>query len=178
MGVSSGCLCRCLRRECSRQRPAAGTPLCPASVLQQLLAPAPVGPPPCAADGGKPVGWLNELEYIDGRIWANIWQTDCIAHIDPASGAVTGWLRLDGLRERTLQVAAADLAAAGGGAAAGQREPPEVLNGVTYDAEQQRLFVTGKLWPRVYQIEAVEVPAQQAEQALARARRECVIHSR
>ena len=125
------------------------------------------------------MGWLNELEYIDGRIWANIWQTDCIAQIDPASGAVTGWLRLGGLRERTLQAAAADLAAGGGGGAAGgQREPPEVLNGVTYDAEQRRLFVTGKLWPRVYQIEAVEVPAQEAKQALARARRECIIHSR
>lgn len=83
---------------------------------------------------------LNELEYIRGEIYANIWQTDRIARIDPASGKVLGWLDLSGLlptEDRQQQV--------------------DVLNGIAYDAANDRLFVTGKWWPKLFEIEPVEV---------------------
>jgi glutaminyl-peptide cyclotransferase len=83
---------------------------------------------------GQPVVSLNELEFVKGEILANVWQTDLVARIDPRSGAVTGWIDLKGLlttRERALT---------------------DVLNGIAYDASGDRLFVTGKLWPRVFEI--------------------------
>ena len=89
-------------------------------------------------DRKSPVVDLNELEYIRGEIYANIWNTDRIARISPQSGAVTGWIDLAGIwptRER--------------------RDPDAVLNGIAYDAAGDRLFVTGKLWPRIYHIELV-----------------------
>jgi glutamine cyclotransferase len=91
-------------------------------------------------DGDAPVERLNELEYVRGEIFANVWLTDYIARIDPATGRVTGWIDLTGLldpRER------------GDGSA--------VLNGIAYDAEQDRLFVTGKLWPKLFEIRLVAV---------------------
>lgn len=87
--------------------------------------------------GGVPVRDLNELEYVKGEVLANVWMTDRIARIDPKSGRVTGWIDLTGLlspRER----AAAD-----------------VLNGIAYDGQGDRLFVTGKLWPRLFEIKLV-----------------------
>lgn len=92
--------------------------------------------------------WLNELEWVEGLIWGNIWQTDCIAQVDPASGQVVGWLRAGGLRERAVAAAAADAAAEaanGGAAAAAGRTAPEVFNGIAYDAATGRLWVTGGL---------------------------------
>ena len=86
-------------------------------------------------DHGRPVTQLNELEYVQGAIYANVWQTDRIARIDPQSGAVLGWIDLTGLlrpEDRTPTV--------------------EVLNGIAYDQAHDRLFVTGKFWPRLYQI--------------------------
>lgn len=97
------------------------------------------------ADGGMPVKWLNELEWIDGLIWGNIWQTDCIAQVDPDSGAVVGWLRTTGLRDRVLAAAQADAEtarASNPGAAQGQ-PTPNVLNGIAYDRGTGRLWVTG-----------------------------------
>lgn len=88
-------------------------------------------------DHGTPVERLNELEFIDGEIWANVWQTDRIARIDPRTGEVTGWIDLTGL------LSAADR----------QGRQVDVLNGIAYDAAAQRIFVTGKLWPKLYQIE-------------------------
>jgi glutamine cyclotransferase len=85
-------------------------------------------------DAGRPVDDLNELEFVEGRVYANVWLTDRIAAIDPASGRVTGWIDLTGLRPR--------------GGAAGD----DVLNGIAYDAAGKRLFVTGKLWPRLFEI--------------------------
>lgn len=84
---------------------------------------------------GKPVDKLNELEFIKGEIFANVWMTDFIARIDPADGRVTGVVDLSGL----LPVVA---------------RPPEadVLNGIAYDAEKDRYFVTGKKWDRVFEI--------------------------
>ena len=87
-------------------------------------------------DGDEAVTKINELEYIDGEIYANIWQTDTIARIDPLSGSVLGWLDLGGLREHIDDEAAID-----------------VLNGIAYDDETGHLFVTGKLWPLLFEIE-------------------------
>ncbi len=88
---------------------------------------------------GSPVAHLNELEWVAGEVFANIWQTDTIARIDPASGQVVGWIDLTGLLS--------DADRRGSNA--------EVLNGIAYDPEGERLFVTGKLWPKLYQIELV-----------------------
>ncbi len=87
---------------------------------------------------GSPVRLLNELEYINGQIYANIWGTDYIAIISPHSGEVTGWINLKGLMEET-----------------GRERPDDVLNGIAYDQVGDRLFVTGKRWPRLFEIELV-----------------------
>jgi len=81
---------------------------------------------------------LNELEYVRDEVFANIWQTDRIARIDPATGRITGLIDLTGLL-----------------AAAGFQGEADVLNGIAYDAAQDRLFVTGKLWPYLFEIELV-----------------------
>ncbi len=91
-------------------------------------------------DQGRPIVRLNELEYIDGLVYANIWQTDRIAQIDPATGAVVGWIDLAGL-----------LGAADRGASS-----PDVLNGIAWDGAGKRLFVTGKRWPKLYEVRLVE----------------------
>ena len=82
-----------------------------------------------------PVTLLNELEYIRGEVYANVWKTDRIARIDPRTGQVTGWINLAGLLSEE------DLS-----------QPVDVLNGIAYDAENDRLFVTGKLWPKIFEI--------------------------
>ncbi|WP_027881422.1 glutaminyl-peptide cyclotransferase [Meiothermus rufus] len=92
---------------------------------------------------GQPVERLNELEYIQGRIWANVWMTRRIAIIHPASGQVEAWLDLTGL---VLL------------AQARNPNPDAVLNGIAYDAQNNRLFVTGKLWPFLFEIEVVRNP--------------------
>jgi glutamine cyclotransferase len=91
-------------------------------------------------DDGGPVGKLNELEYIDGEIFTNVWQTDRIARIEPETGMVSGWIDLSGLLDRDLYGSS-----------------PDVLNGIAYDPVKERLFVTGKLWPAVFEIELVPV---------------------
>lgn len=78
---------------------------------------------------------LNELEYIHGEIYANIWQTDYIVRIDPATGNVTGWINLGGLLPLT-----------------DRRPGTDVLNGIAYDPATDRLFVTGKKWPALFEI--------------------------
>lgn len=85
---------------------------------------------------GAPVEKLNELEWIKGEIWANIFETDRIVRIDPATGKVVGTIYLGGLLKP------ADAAGA----------KPDVLNGIAYDASGDRIFVTGKLWPKLYEI--------------------------
>jgi glutamine cyclotransferase len=89
-------------------------------------------------DRGKPVQNLNELEYIRGEIYANIWQTDEIVRISPQSGKVLGRIDLNGIINKSELH--------GNGA---------VLNGIAYDAAEDRLFVTGKLWPRLFEIKVV-----------------------
>ena len=90
------------------------------------------------ADAGKPVLNLNELEYVRGEIYANVWQTDSIVRIAPDSGRVLGWIDLRGLLT------------------ASERTSTDVLNGIAYDAVRDRLFVTGKLWPKVFEIKTLE----------------------
>lgn len=92
---------------------------------------------------GRPVARLNELEYVRGEVYANIWMTDLIARINPRTGAVTGWIDLSGL------LPTAERAASGADA---------VLNGIAYDAASDRLFVTGKLWPSLFEIKLVPKP--------------------
>jgi glutaminyl-peptide cyclotransferase len=89
-------------------------------------------------DGGVEVHDLNELEYIHGQIYANVWQTDLIAIISPQSGHVTGWIDLGGLRPASTQ-----------------GNSNAVLNGIAFDAAHNRLFVTGKLWPKIFEIQLV-----------------------
>jgi glutamine cyclotransferase len=84
-------------------------------------------------DRGQPVIWLNELEYVEGEIYANVWQSDAMARISPETGEVLGWIELSGLL--------ADESQAG------------VLNGIAYDSATGRLFVTGKNWPKLFEIE-------------------------
>jgi glutaminyl-peptide cyclotransferase len=86
-------------------------------------------------DAGKPVGNLNELEWIEGEIWANVWTTDRIARISPNTGEVNAWVDLSTLYPRA------------------QRDPgADVMNGIAYDGATRRIYITGKKWPRLYQI--------------------------
>ncbi|RJQ56533.1 MAG: glutaminyl-peptide cyclotransferase [Nitrospiraceae bacterium] len=90
-------------------------------------------------DINGPVSRINEMEYIRGEIYANIWLTDRIAKINPGTGRVNGWIDLKGLSPFS-----------------GRDENIKVLNGIAYDEKNDRLFVTGKLWPYVYEIKLVQ----------------------
>ena len=94
-------------------------------------------------DRGQPVKDLNELEYVQGEIFANVWHTDRIARISPANGNVVGWIDLKNLLKPGEIAAAPPLSG------------EAVLNGIAYDAARDRLFVTGKLWPRLFEIKLV-----------------------
>lgn len=92
------------------------------------------------SDDGEDIQRLNELEWVQGQVFANIWQTDDIVRIDPASGEVLGWIDLAGLLPEDARTADTD-----------------VLNGIAYDPATDRLFVTGKKWPQLYEIRLVPV---------------------
>ena len=101
-------------------------------------------------DRNKPVVQLNELEFVRGEILANIWHSDRIARISPKSGKVVGWIDLKGLLPESEK-----------------SSPEAVLNGIAYDAANDRLFVTGKLWPSIFEIklipkQATPVPVRQS----------------
>lgn len=89
-------------------------------------------------DRGSRIDQLNELEYIKGEIYANVWHSNRIARIDPATGKVLAWIDLSGLLPDSEK-----------------SSPEAVLNGIAYDAVKNRLFVTGKLWPKVFEIQIV-----------------------
>ncbi len=89
-------------------------------------------------DGAKPVEQLNELEYVKGEIYANVWHSDRIARISPRDGHVIAWIDLTGILPDVERL-----------------DAEAVLNGIAYDARHDRLFVTGKEWPAVFQIKVV-----------------------
>jgi glutamine cyclotransferase len=91
---------------------------------------------------GKPIDRLNELEVVDGQIFANVWGTDVIARIDPVSGNVVGWIDLTNLLPPAQR---------------GTESIDAVLNGIAWDSKRHRLFVTGKLWPKLFEIELVQI---------------------
>lgn len=86
-------------------------------------------------DGDRVIDQVNELEYIHGEIWANVWMTSEIIRIDPKDGHIIAWIDMAGLL------------------APEERRGTDVLNGIAYDAATNRIFVTGKLWPHIFQIE-------------------------
>jgi glutamine cyclotransferase len=90
-------------------------------------------------DGETPVPNLNELEVVGGEIWANVWRTDVVARIDPATGRVAGWIDLRGLLSPEER----------------EGRSVDVLNGIAHDPTTGRVFVTGKLWPTLFEIELV-----------------------
>jgi glutaminyl-peptide cyclotransferase len=90
-------------------------------------------------DNEKKVESLNELEYINGEIWANIWMSDLIARIDPVSGKILGYIDLKGILPE-----------------ADKTPETDVLNGIAYDKEGNRIFVTGKNWPKLFEIRITE----------------------
>jgi glutamine cyclotransferase len=92
---------------------------------------------------GRPLRKLNELEYVGQEIWSNVWHTDRIARISPSTGDVVGWVDLTGLMPRSEL-----------------RHKEQVLNGIAYDPENKRLFVTGKQWPKLFEIQLVPPRSQ------------------
>ena len=86
---------------------------------------------------GRPLTHINELEMVEGELLANVWKSDYIARIDPKTGRLKGWLDLTGIVDFPPI-----------------RDSDAVLNGIAYDADKKRLFVTGKLWPKLYEIRA------------------------
>ena len=92
---------------------------------------------------GRPVARLNELEWVDGELFANVWGDDLVARIDPSNGRVLGWIDLTGLLKPGER---------------GTASPDAVLNGIAYDGKRQRLFVTGKLWPKLFEIQITREP--------------------
>ena len=90
-----------------------------------------------------PVVGLNELEFVGGTLYANVYQTETIAIIDPEDGSVRGWLRLDGILPVVFR-----------------REDTAEMNGIAHDPATGRLFVTGKRWPRLFEIEVVPRPPE------------------
>ena len=88
-------------------------------------------------DQGRPIIKLNELEWINGEIWANIWKENRIARIDPVTGQVKAWLDLSDIVARTK----------------GADNIDKVLNGIAFDPQTGRVFVTGKFWPSLYELD-------------------------
>jgi glutamine cyclotransferase len=86
-------------------------------------------------DGRAAVDELNELEFVDGQIFANVWHTNRIARISPHTGEIVGWIDLAGILSSVYRL-----------------DPEAVLNGIAYDPLRERLFVTGKLWPSIFEI--------------------------
>lgn len=115
------------------------------------------------SDGGAGVPYMNELEYIDGEIWGNVYTTPCIARVDPSSGLVKGWIVLNGLKGHMQRSAGEN-----------KERRADVLNGIAWDGRHRRLFLTGKLWPRMYEIQVVKAQDQGAEY-LERVRARCIV---
>jgi len=96
-------------------------------------------------DGDTAITRLNELEWIEGAVFANVWMTDRIARIDPVTGKVTGWLELSALKKKV-------------GITAAQEAQGAVLNGIAFRSDNQHLLITGKWWPKIYEIALLPAP--------------------
>lgn len=92
-------------------------------------------------DKGQPLPNINELEYIKGVLYANIWHTDKVVEIDPALGEIIGWIDFSGLRSPEAQ-----------------QNQEAVLNGIAYDSASDQLFVTGKLWDKLFEVKLIPAP--------------------
>ena len=90
-------------------------------------------------NGGEVVEYLNELEWIDGRIWANVYTTDYVVIINPTTGVVEGIINFKGLLQK-----------------GDMRIDTDVFNGIAYDSVSKRIFVTGKRWPKLFEVEIVK----------------------
>mmetsp|Transcript_7820 Transcript_7820/g.22365 ORF Transcript_7820/g.22365 Transcript_7820/m.22365 type:complete len:322 (-) Transcript_7820:170-1135(-) len=120
------------------------------------------------ADGDRRVKYLNELEHVEGEVWANIWMRNCIARIDPATGKVKGWIHAADLTAKEL-VKSDSL---------GRRYTMDVLNGIAYDPATKRIWLTGKQWSTVYEVKVVPLsssPSLSATLDLNQVRRECIV---
>ena len=104
-------------------------------------------------DHGRPLINLNELEYVHGQIYANVWQSDWIVRISPRTGQVLGWIDLSGLISKSQL-----------------SDPDAVLNGIAYDSKSDQFFVTGKLWPKLFAIKIIRRPAPSAKKQKRNAR--------
>jgi glutaminyl-peptide cyclotransferase len=102
----------------------------------------PIGSVP-VTDRGQPVKEINELEWVKGEVFANVWMTDKIARINPSNGHVTGWIDCTGLLSPSDRIEEGP-------------QQTDVLNGIAYDAQHDRLFVTGKRWPKLFEIKLVK----------------------
>ncbi|KAL6757368.1 glutamine cyclotransferase-domain-containing protein [Haematococcus lacustris] len=113
-------------------------------------------------DGGVPIKWLNEIEVIEGELWGNIWQTECLARINMTTGMVTHWVMMhglmQGLRSRFPTNAGMD-----------------VLNGIAYDKDKKRLFVTGKKWPKIFEVSLQPLVGAASASTIDQVRRKCVM---
>lgn len=105
------------------------------------------------------MGLLSEMLLV--QVWGNVWYTPCIARIDPKTASVEGWINLEGLKEITLEVNKQ------------QGLPMDVLNGIAYDSEKKRIFVTGKKWALIFEIKVVEYPEAEQAAQLEHARTVC-----
>ena len=110
---------------------------------------------PVFREDGRPLLQINELEWIKGEIWSNVWHSEepeilgkpnYIARVDPSSGKLLGWIDLDGISP---------------GDQGGRGQDENTLNGIAYDAQNDRIFVTGKNWKKLYEIKLKDKPAQQ-----------------
>jgi len=110
---------------------------------------------PVFREDGRPMIQINELEWIKGEIWANVWHSEepdilgkpnHIARLDPASGKLLGWIDLQGISPEDQ---------------GGRGQDENTLNGIAYDAQNDRIFVTGKNWKKLYEIKLKDKPAQQ-----------------
>ena len=93
-------------------------------------------------DGERVINELNELEYVNGEVFANVWHSEAIARINPENGKVVGWIDMRGLLKKD-EIS----------------DPEAVLNGIAFDPATNRLFVTGKLWPKVFEVRIKEAPS-------------------
>lgn len=119
-------------------------------------------------DEGREVTWLNELEWVDGMVYANIWQRDCIAQIEPSTGHVVGWVDVSGLKTTMLK----DLDS--------KSSRVDVFNGIAWNQKDGKLFVTGKLWPKIYEIELRPLYDDSKSTDVAgltdKIRKQCIVH--